>query len=131
MPDAGFGLADYQANAAVDRWLRETVLLSPTTTQCAVPKGVFPGEGAMLRVIAYGNELDLAYPPRRADPKAPWAPVWAVNLHLKSMAMVIPGMPAMGHPAGWPATEQRPPQGEGMADALPKPKDLLKGILGR
>jgi hypothetical protein len=131
LPDTGFGLTDYQTNAAVDRWLREKVLLAPATTQCAVPKGVFPGEGAMLRVIAYGSELNLAHPPRPADPKAPWAPVWAVKLRLKSVAMVIPGMPAMGPSAGSPAAEPRPPQDEDKADALPKPMDLLKGILGR
>jgi len=132
LTDTGFGLNDYQTNAAVDRWLREKVLLAPTTTQCAVPKGVFPGEGAMLRVIAYGNELNLAHPPRPTDPKAAWEPVWAVKLRLKSVAMVIPGMPAMmGAPVGAPAAEQRAPQAEDKTDALPKPMDLLKGILGR
>ena len=132
LTDTGFGLNDYQTNAAVDRWLREKVLLAPTTTQCAVPKGVFPGEGAMLRVIAYGNELNLAHPPRPTDPKASWEPVWAVKLRLKSVAMVIPGMPAMmGAPVGAPAAEQRAPQAEDKTDALPKPMDLLKGILGR
>lgn len=131
LPDTGFGLIDYQTNAAVDRWLREKVLLAPAATQCAVPKGVFPGEGAMLRVIAYGNELNLAQPPRPADPKAAWAPVWAVKLRLKSVAMVIPGLPATGPARGAEAPAQRPAQGEDKADALPKPIDLLKGILGR
>jgi hypothetical protein len=131
LPDTGFGLMDYQTNAGVDRLLREKVLLAPTTERCAVPQGVLPGEGAMLRVIAYGNELNLAYPPRPADPKAPWAPLWAVKLRLKSVAMVIPGMPAMGQPSGSTAAEQRPAQGEDKADTLPKPTDLLKGILGR
>jgi hypothetical protein len=96
-----------------------------------VPKGVFPGEGAMLRVIAYGNELNLVHPPRPADPKAAWAPTWAVKLRLKSMATVMPGMPAMGPSTGSESPAQRPPQGEDKADALPKPMDLLKGILGR
>ncbi len=131
LPDTGFGLTDYQTNPAIDRWLREKVLMMPTTTQCAVPKGVLPGEGAMLRVIAYGNELNLAHPPRPADPKAPWAPVWAVKLRLKSVAMVIPGMPAMGEPTGKPGTQKPAPQSEDKADGLPKPMDLLKGILGR
>ena len=36
-PDIGFGLLDYQTNAAVDRWLKEQVLLAPQTTRCAVP----------------------------------------------------------------------------------------------
>ncbi|MBP8146325.1 MAG: hypothetical protein KAY56_13395, partial [Inhella sp.] len=47
VPEAGFGLIDYQTNAAVDRWLKEKVLLAPATTHCAVPKGVFPGQGGM------------------------------------------------------------------------------------
>jgi len=130
LPDTGFGLTDYQTNTAVDRWLREKVLLAPATTQCAVPKGVFPGEGAMLRVIAYGNELNLVHPPRPADPKAAWAPTWAVKLRVKSMATVMPGMPAMG-PTGSENPAQRPQQEQDKADALPKPMDLLKGILGR
>ena len=116
---------------AVDRWLREKVLLAPATTQCAVPKGVFPGDGAMLRMIAYGNELNLVHPPRPADPKAAWEPVWAVKLRVKSMATVMLGMPAMGPSAGSESSAQRPPQGEDKADALPKPMDLFKGILGR
>jgi hypothetical protein len=131
LPDTGFGLIDYQTNAAVDRWLREKVLLPPASTQCTVPKGVFPGEGAMLRVIAYGNELNLAHPPRPADPKATWEPVWAVKLRVKSVAMVMPGMPAMG---GMPSADQggdKPGQ-PGNPDEQPiNPMDLLKGILGR
>jgi hypothetical protein len=131
LPDTGFGLNDYQTNAAVDRWLREKVLLAPTTTQCTVPKGVFPGEGAMLRVIAYGNELNLVHPPRPADPKAAWAPLWAVKLRVKSVAMLMPGMPAMGN---MPPTERgsdKPGQPAEKDEPSLKPMDLLKGILGR
>jgi hypothetical protein len=134
VPDTGFGLMDYQSNGAIDRWLRDKVLLAPATTRCSVPKGVFPDEGAMLRVIAYGNELNLAHPPRPADPKAAWAPVWTVKLRLKSMATVVPGMPAMGAPgAASPAQTgagQPPAQGAEPAGGLPKPMDLLKGIFG-
>lgn len=134
LPDTGFGLLDYQTNSAVDRWLREKVLLQPSTTQCTVPKGVFPGQGGMLRVIAYGSELNLAHPPRPADPKAVWEPVWAVKLRVKSMAMVIPGMPSMpdaretGAPRG---AETSPPAQQEPAKKEVNPMDLLKGILGR
>jgi hypothetical protein len=132
LPDTGFGLIDYQTNAAVDRWLREKVLLPPTSTQCTVPKGVFPGEGAMLRVIAYGNELNLAYPPRPADPKATWEPVWAVKLRVKSVAMVMPGMPAMGSMPSADRGDDKPPgQPADKEEPALKPMDLLKGILGR
>jgi hypothetical protein len=90
-PDTGMGLVDYQTNAAVDRWLREKVLLAPTTTTCTVPKGIF-GEGAMLRMIAYGSELNLAHPPRPTDPKIAWEPQWAVKVRVKSVANAMLGM---------------------------------------
>ncbi len=38
LADTGFRLIDYQTNAAVDRWLKEKVLLTPKTTKCTVPK---------------------------------------------------------------------------------------------
>jgi len=98
LPDSGFGLIDYQTNKSVDQWLKEKVLLAPTTTRCDVPKGIFgEGEasGAMLRMIAYGTELNLAYPPRPTDPKVAWEPDWALKVRVKSVAFTMLGMPAM------------------------------------
>jgi len=128
VPETGFGLIDYQTNSAVDRWVREKVLLSTGTTQCTVPKGVFPGQGAMLRVIAYGNELNLAQPPRPADPKAAWEPVWAAKVRVKSVASVMLGMPSTGETptAGSEPSPQPQPEEKRL-----KPLDLLKGILGK
>ena len=69
LPDIGFGLMDYQTNSAVDRWLRETVLLAPTTTQCTVPKGVFPGEGAMLRADRLRQRVEPGAPATPGRPE--------------------------------------------------------------
>ena len=92
----------------------------------------------MLRVIAYGNELNLAHPPRPADPKADWAPVWAVKLRLKSVATVMPGMGEMPGIAGAPGASRDAPPGQPQpapqgaedkpADLLPKAGELLRGI---
>ena len=131
LPDTGFGLTDYQTNAAVDRWLKDKVLMSPATTRCTVPKGVFSAEGAMLRLIGYGNELNLAQPPRPADPKAAWEPVWAVKLRVKSVASTMLGMSEMegmdksaeARPA--PSTDAEP------KDKKPGAFDILRGVLGR
>ena len=131
LPDTGFGLTEYQTNGAVDRWLREKVLLAPTTTRCTVPKGVFSGEGAMLRLIGYGNELNVAHPPRPADPKAAWEPVWAVKVRVKSTASAMLGMPEMGgidkSADGQPAPgREREPEAK-----KPGALDILRGVLGR
>ena len=49
----------------------------------------------MLRMIAYGNELNLAHPPRPTDPKLAWEPEWALKVRVKSVANAMLGMPAM------------------------------------
>jgi hypothetical protein len=104
LPDSGFGLVDYQTNKSVDQWLKEKVLLPPTTTHCDVPKGIFgDGEepsGAMLRMIAYGTELNLSHPPRPTDPKIAYEPEWALKVRVKSVAFTMLGMPAMGGGGG-------------------------------
>ncbi|MCM2312091.1 MAG: hypothetical protein NDI84_11870 [Steroidobacteraceae bacterium] len=98
LPDSGFGLFDYQTNTAVDKWLREQVLLPPATTRCAVPKEA-AGQG-MLRAIAYGSEVNMAYPPRPTDPKIPWEPDWNVKIRVKSMTTSMFGMPDMSGMGG-------------------------------
>ena len=129
LPDTGFGLFDYQTNAAVEGWVKERVLLAPSTTRCNVPKGVLPTEGAMLRLIAYGPELNLVHPPRPADTRAAWEPQWAVKLRLKSMATSIAGMPSMGEAM---KAESNAPTSEPASGAkLPGAVDLLRGLFGR
>jgi hypothetical protein len=141
VPEFGMGLVDYQTNPAVDRWLQEKVLLAPSVTRCAVPKGIFgEGGGAMLRMIAYGSELNLAHPPRPADRKVPWEPQWAVKVRVKSVANAMLGMdmsdmqrgPARGEPPQTqaPAQETAPPTTERKPE-LPDPVNVLKGIFGR
>ena len=129
-PDIGFGLLDYQTNSAVDRWLKEKVLLAPQATQCTVPKGVFGGQGTMLRMIAYGNEINLAHPPRPTDPRVAWEPVWAAKVRVKSVTMAMLGMEM---PEAEPA-DADPAAAAPEADSgrkKPGVKDVLKGIFGR
>jgi hypothetical protein len=49
IPDSGMGLFDYLPNATIDRWIKDKVLLTPETTQCAIPRGIFAGQGGRLR----------------------------------------------------------------------------------
>jgi len=130
LPDSGFGLVDYQTNKSVDQWLKDKVLLPATSSSCNIPKGIFgEGTGGMLRMIAYGSEIDLAYPPRPTDAKVAWEPEWAVKVRVKSVAMSMLGMPAMsGEGAGQGAagndgegsTQEATPAGE-------KPKKKKSG----
>lgn len=101
LPDSGYGLIDYQTNKSVDQWLKEKVLLAPTATRCDIPKGIFPEDaGGMLRMIAYGSELNLAHPSRPTDPTIAWEPEWSLKVRVKSVAMTMLGMPDMGDAGG-------------------------------
>ena len=126
LPEMGFGLLDYQTNPAVDRWLKEGVLLPTSTTHCTVPQGVFAGQAGLLRAVAYGNELNLAHPPRPSDPKAAWEPLWAVKVRVKSVATVMLGMGSSDESASNPRSAEPAP-----AENKVKPLDVLKGIFGR
>jgi hypothetical protein len=105
-----------------------------------VPKGIFgEGGGAMLRMIAYGNELNLAHPPRPADPKVPWEPQWAVKVRVKSVANAMLGMDMGEMQRGSPGRSQPQPQDpaspaaaeQKQEEKLPGAVDILRGILGR
>lgn len=131
VPENGTGLVDYQTNAAVDRWLKERALLSPDARTCTVPKGIF-GDGAMVRMIAYGTELNLAHPPKPTNPNVVWEPQWAVKVRLKSVANAMLGMESMGE--GAPGQQRREkanqPEGEGALEGIGKGMDKLKGVFG-
>ena len=140
LADTGFGLMDYQTNAAVDRWLKEKVLLASTTTSCTVPKGIFGENGGMVRLIAYGDELNLAHPPRPKDPKAKWQPVWTVKVRVKSVASGMLGMSegrsgrsGSSQDSGGERSDRNKPRDEEAQDGpkIPQPIELLKGIFGR
>ncbi len=91
--DSGFGLMSYLPNDFVRKLIGEKVILPPSAQTCAIPKGIFEGaEGAMVRMIAYGEELNLAQPPRPADPKANWEPIWTAKVRVKSEGMAFLGM---------------------------------------
>ena len=122
LPEAGLGLVDYLANSQIDQWVKERVLLPAPTQQCAVPAGIFGNAGgAMLRGIAYGNELNLLHPPRPADPRllAAWDPEWSLRVRVKSTSMTMLGQEA--------APERQQKKEEPI-----NPLDILrKGIFGR
>jgi hypothetical protein len=141
--DTGWGLLTYLPNDFLRRMIGEKVVLPPAVTSCTIPKGVFEGvEGAMLQLIAYGEELNLVHPPRPADPKAVWEQIWTAKVRVKSVGMLPLGMNDGDDAAGGrtprrsqdrssapppQAPEARPPNpADGAADAVNK----LKGIFG-
>lgn len=131
-PDPGWGLMDYLVPARVRTLIGEQVVLAPSVQDCAIPAGIFGAvEGAMVRMIAYGPELNLAHPPRPSNPKTPWDPEWAVRVRIKSTGMTLLGMeePRGARSSGKSPESTRPepeiPSVEGVVGGV------LKGLFGR
>lgn len=139
LPDMGMGLVDYQPDGAIAKWQKEKIILAASATECAAPKEAVSAM-AMSRVIAYGDELNMAYPPRPKDPKIAWEPQWDVKVRRKSVASLMPGMGALAMnasgekaPAAAPGQPQAQPGTDGSNDAAAAIKkgafDLLRGVL--
>ena len=127
-PDPGWGLMDYLVPAQVKKLIGEKVVLAPDIQKCAIPAGIYGGvEGAMVRMIAYGPELNLAHPPRPENPKAAWNPEWAARVRVKSTGMTMLGMDEQN--AG------RAPSGKAKAESaepgMPSIGGVLKGLFGQ
>lgn len=54
----------------------------------------------MLRAIACGTEINMAYPPRHSDPAIAWEPDWNVKIRVKSMTTAMMGQEGAGLGAG-------------------------------
>lgn len=134
LQDTGAGLMDYLPNASVNRFVKEKVVFGPDVTRCTIPKGIFKDtEGAFLRFIAYGEELNLAHPPKPADPKAVWNPIWTAKVRLKSTGMAMLGGEggAMGQPAprreAAPKSKEETGQAKQESEAADPLKDAVEG----
>jgi hypothetical protein len=128
-PDPGWGLMDYLPPAQVRKLIGEKVVLAPEIQNCAIPEGIFAAaEGAMVRMIAYGPELNLAHPPRPADPKAAWNPEWTTRIRIKSTGMTILGM---NEREGSRNSRRDKNQNSSPALEIPSIGGVLQGIFGR
>ncbi|MGZ5226787.1 MAG: hypothetical protein ACXWCS_21730 [Burkholderiales bacterium] len=139
--EMGQALMDYLPPAEVQRLIKEKVVMTPQTTECSVPAGIFKGEGAMLNFIGYGDELNVVHPPRPKDPKQVWEQQYAVKVRLKSTGMTMLTERDMGNRArapargadtsGQQADERSTPRAPSPADAVKEGVNVLRGIFGR
>jgi hypothetical protein len=88
VPETGFTLQDYLTTADVSRFIKDHVILPPAKTSCTIPPIFKQEQPGMLQFIAYGEELNLAHPPKPKDPKKQWDIQWSAKIRLKSTAMM-------------------------------------------
>lgn len=125
--ETGGALMDHVPPGEVARLIRERVVMPPDRTECTVPAEVLKAMPAgMVNFIAYGDELNVSFPPRPQDPKVPWDIQWSVKLRLKSTSLQplgegMAGMMGGRAPASAPAAGSAPPADTGGAQPAPAP----------
>lgn len=82
--EMGWGLMDYLPTPDVRRFVKDKVLMAAGTTECAVPQGIFrEAQGAMVQMIAYGEDLNTVWPAKPKNPEG------AVKVRLKSTGSLM------------------------------------------
>jgi hypothetical protein len=130
-PDPGYGLMSYLPPADVNRFIRDKVVMGPDVTSCSVPRGIFKdANGAALQFIGYGDEMNIAYPPKPRDSTKPHEYIWAVKLRNKSTGMLPIGMgegkAERGKQEAQPAEPKRGESPDPVQDTINKMKGILK-----
>jgi hypothetical protein len=111
----GGALWDWLSPATVQRLIGQKIVMPPSQTSCLIPQEVKQAlpTGMMIgNMYAYGPEANFAYPPRPADPRAPWKPEWTTRVRYRSNAMwFVNGPPGMGGMSGASSgSQQQEPQ---------------------
>jgi hypothetical protein len=95
---ASFGyLMDYVPPSEVRRLIGQKVVMAPSTTQCIVPSQVVKAVSTpMLMMVAYGDEVNVAHPPRPANAKTPTNIDWTTKVRYRSTTTAMLGMSGAG-----------------------------------
>jgi hypothetical protein len=134
--DPGYGLMSYLPPADVNRFIRDKVVMGPEVTNCSIPMGIFKdATGAALQFIGYGDELNIAYPPKPKDSTKPHEYIWALKLRNKSTGMLPIGMDegkAERRTKESQKQDEQPaePKREEAPDTVKDTLNKMKGILG-
>ncbi len=96
-----FALPEYLSDREIARLVDNHVLMPPAQTSCTVPQeAVQAARQGMFRLVAYGGESNISYPPRPPAPR-PWNIDWTVKIRYRAetsgmLGMTMPGMGGMG-----------------------------------
>jgi hypothetical protein len=116
---SAFALPDYLSDHEINRLVGSHALMPASQTTCTVPvEAVQAARQGFFRLIAYGGETNIDYPPRPPAPK-PWNIAWRVKVRYRAetsglLGMSMPGMGGMGQGGDdedrAPPQQQQPPQ---------------------
>jgi len=121
----GGGLWDWLSPATVTRLIQQRVVMPASQTSCTVPAEVKRAAPDFMfgNLYAYGPESNFAYPPRPANARTPWHPIWTARVRYRSNTSWMIGGPGMAA-AGQAENQQTNP-------ANCRRRGGLAGALGR
>lgn len=89
--DMGWGMMDYVPTPDVRKFVKSKVVLPADATECAIPAEVAgKSQGMMVQMIAYGEDLNTAWPVKPQKPQA------YVKVRLKSTGALMLGNQTQG-----------------------------------
>jgi hypothetical protein len=122
------GLMDYIPPAEARRLVASGAVMSPQTTTCTIPAEVVKASPqGFLSMIAYGDEVNIANPPRPTAP-APWNISWRTKVRYKSTTGALLGMDMAAMGGG--DEDDRPGRGQGQQQQQQQQRPGMGGILG-
>ena len=95
----GQALMGFLPPAEVNRLVSERIVMSPSTTDCVIPKQVLEAAGGqifMSSLNAFGPELNVVHPPRPSDVRVEWKQEYAVKVRTRSTTSILPMMAGAG-----------------------------------
>lgn len=114
---SAFALPEYLSDREIARLVDNQVLMPASQTRCTVPEEAVQAAGqGFFRLVAFGGESDMDYPPRPPAPR-PWNILWRVKLRFRSETSGILGMTMPGYVGGY----GRPPSSDDDDQAPPPP----------
>ena len=110
---AAFALPDYLSDHEIARLVTARTLMGPAQTSCPIPAEAVQaaGRSGFFNLVAYGDETNIAYPPRPPAPQ-PWNIAWEVKVRYRSSTSGIVGMDMsrmMGRGDAAPQDQDQPP----------------------
>jgi hypothetical protein len=94
----GGALWDWISPSSVAALIRQRVVMPPTQTSCTVPAEVKAAAPDIMfgNLYAYGPEENFAFPPRPANARTPWNPIWTARARYRSTTSWMIGGPDLG-----------------------------------
>lgn len=129
---SAFALPDYLSTGEIRRLVANHALLPADATSCVIPQEAMAAAGSsgFFQMAAYGDETNIAYPPRPPAPK-PWNIAWEVKVRYRASTAGVVGMDMsrMGM-GGREGEEGRPPGDRPPPRRRPNPFNPLGGLGG-